>query len=66
MCQVPVGKYLADQLLLPLALAGGGSYTTLKPSLHTKTNSDVIKLFLDINININQTSNDAWSISASR
>ncbi|MBU4209136.1 MAG: RNA 3'-terminal phosphate cyclase, partial [Proteobacteria bacterium] len=63
---VPVGKYLADQLLLPLALAGGGSYTTLKPSLHTKTNSDVIKLFLDINININQTSNDVWSISASR
>ncbi|MCJ7616492.1 MAG: RNA 3'-terminal phosphate cyclase [Desulfobacterales bacterium] len=61
---VPVGKYLADQLLLPLALAGGGSYTTLKPSLHTKSNSDVIKLFLDINININQTSNDVWSISA--
>lgn len=61
---VPVGKYLADQLLLPLALANGGSYTTLKPSLHTKTNSDVIKLFLDINININQTSNDVWSISA--
>lgn len=63
---VPVGKYLADQLLLPLALANGGSYTTLRPSLHTKTNSNVIKLFLDINININQTSEEVWSISISR
>jgi len=53
---------------LPLALSGGGSYTTLKPTLHTRTNSDVIKLFLDINININinQTSNDVWNISVSR
>jgi len=62
---VPVGKYLADQLLLPLALANGGSYTTLKPSLHTKTNSDVIKLFLDIKITTNQTGKDVWSISIS-
>ena len=63
---VPVGKYLADQLLLPLALSGGGSYTTLKPTLHTRTNSDIIKLFLDIKITTNQTSNDVWSISVTK
>lgn len=47
---VPVGKYLADQLLLPMALAGGGSFRTLAPSLHTTTNIEVIKRFVDIGI----------------
>jgi RNA 3'-terminal phosphate cyclase (ATP) len=27
--QAPVGRYLADQLLLPMALAGSGSFTTM-------------------------------------
>ena len=31
------GPYLADQLLLPMALAGGGSFTTVKPSQHSRT-----------------------------
>jgi RNA 3'-terminal phosphate cyclase (ATP) len=41
------GPYLADQLLLPFALAGGGSFTTVKPSQHARTAADVIALFLD-------------------
>jgi RNA 3'-terminal phosphate cyclase (ATP) len=41
------GPYLADQLLLPFAIAGGGVFTTVKPSEHTKTAADVIALFLD-------------------
>lgn len=41
------GPYLADQLLLPMALAGGGSFTTVKPSQHTLTNSETIRLFTD-------------------
>lgn len=41
-----VGRHLADQLLLPLALAGGGEFATLSPSSHTKTNIDVIHAFL--------------------
>jgi len=45
---VPAGKYLADQLLLPMALAGEGSFRTLSPSLHTITNIEVIKRFMDI------------------
>lgn len=40
---VPVGEYLADQLLLPMALGAGGRFITAKPSLHTKTNIDVIE-----------------------
>ncbi|HEV2704551.1 MAG TPA: RNA 3'-terminal phosphate cyclase [Pyrinomonadaceae bacterium] len=46
----PVGEHLADQLLIPLALAGRGSYTTLPLSLHTTTNIEVIKKFLDVEI----------------
>jgi RNA 3'-terminal phosphate cyclase (ATP) len=43
---VPVGEHLADQLLLPLALAGGrGEFRTLPPTQHTRTNIDVIHRF---------------------
>jgi len=40
------GPYLADQLLLPFAIAGGGSFTTVKPSQHSLTAADVIARFL--------------------
>ncbi|MEP2989995.1 MAG: RNA 3'-terminal phosphate cyclase [Parasphingorhabdus sp.] len=39
------GPYLADQMMLPFALAGGGSFTTVKPSQHSRTNADVIEKF---------------------
>jgi RNA 3'-terminal phosphate cyclase (ATP) len=40
------GPYLADQLLLPFALAGGGKFTTVKPSQHARTAADVIQRFI--------------------
>ncbi len=40
------GPYLADQLLLPFALAGGGAFTTVKPSQHSLTAADIIARFL--------------------
>lgn len=43
---VPVGEHLADQLLLPLALGHGGVFRTGTPSLHTRTQVDVIRRFL--------------------
>jgi RNA 3'-terminal phosphate cyclase (ATP) len=46
------GPYLADQLLLPFALAGGGSFTTVKPSQHLLTAIDIIHRFLDIDIQL--------------
>jgi len=39
------GPYLADQLLLPFSLAGGGSFTTVKPSPHARTAVDIIERF---------------------
>lgn len=42
------GSYLADQLLLPFAIAGGGKYTCVKPSQHCRTAADVISRFLPL------------------
>jgi RNA 3'-terminal phosphate cyclase (ATP) len=42
---VPVGVHLADQLLVPLALAGAGSFRTIGLSSHSRTNLDIIRLF---------------------
>ncbi len=47
----PVGPHLADQLLIPLALGQGGRYRTGSPiTLHTTTNAEVIRKFLDVEI----------------
>ena len=43
---VAVGEHLADQLLVPLAVTGGGVFTTLPLSSHTTTNIHVIQCFL--------------------
>jgi len=43
---VPVGEHLADQLLLPMALAGGGSFRTMPLSSHARTNAALIERFL--------------------
>ena len=58
----PVGEHLADQLLIPLALAGGGSYRTSAPSLHTTTNIEVIKKFLGADITATPDVGGAWKI----
>jgi len=44
----PVGAHLADQLLLPMALAGGGVFHTLSITDHTRTNIEVIEQFLPV------------------
>lgn len=51
-CDAPVGRHLADQLLLPMALAGGGSFRTLAPTLHTQTNAEIIATFLPVDFRI--------------
>ena len=47
---VPVGPHLADQLLLPLALAGRGAFRTVELSSHSRANLDVIRAFSPIRI----------------
>jgi RNA 3'-terminal phosphate cyclase (ATP) len=48
----PVGEHLADQLLLPMALAGSGAFVTGEPSAHARTNRDVIRVFLDVGLEL--------------
>lgn len=45
-----VAEHLADQLLLPMALAGGGSFTTPRMTEHLHSNIAVIERFLPISI----------------
>lgn len=61
----PVGEHLADQLLIPLALAAGGAYTTGPLSPHTLTNIEVVKKFLPAEITATQLSEEVWKIEVS-
>ncbi|WP_010113322.1 RNA 3'-terminal phosphate cyclase [Acinetobacter sp. P8-3-8] len=45
-----VDEYLADQLLLPLALGQGGEFTAQVISEHTKTQAEMIQKFLNCKI----------------
>lgn len=58
----PAGPYLADQLLIPIALAGSGCMRTSRPSSHTLTNIAVIKQFLDIDFQVSRKSDLSWEI----
>lgn len=60
---VPVGEHLADQLLLPMALAGGGRFVTTEPTLHTTTNARVIERFLPVAIGWAQRDERAWVVT---
>jgi len=60
--EVPVGHYLADQLLLPLALAGSGTFVTGPPSLHTTTNMAVIQQFIEKPFTLEQLTPASWRI----
>lgn len=55
--EAPVGEYLADQLLLPCALAGKGRFVTNCLSLHFITNVEIIKKFLNIEIQTQRLDN---------
>ncbi|MGZ8711573.1 MAG: RNA 3'-terminal phosphate cyclase [Thermoanaerobaculia bacterium] len=49
-----LGEHLADQLLLPMAFAGGGSFTTTPLSGHATTNLEVIRRFLDVRMEVTE------------
>ena len=53
------GPYLADQLILPFVLAGGGSYTTVKPSQHLLTAIDIARRFTGRRIELQQQAGGA-------
>lgn len=60
---VLVGPYLADQLLIPLALAGRGHFLTGKPTEHMLTNIEVIHQFLEVDIMVSRMDEKVWRVS---
>jgi len=62
----PVGEHLADQLLIPFALAGGGTFRTVGLSRHTTTNLDVIKTFLELEIETVRSASADWLVKLRR
>lgn len=53
------GEYLTDQLQLPLALAGG-EFTGGPPSRHARTNAQVIRTVLGVDVTARETEDGHW------
>jgi RNA 3'-terminal phosphate cyclase (ATP) len=62
----PVGEHLADQLVIPFALAGGGSFITQPLTAHTTTNIEVVRRFLPVEIAREQVSQNQWKVGFTR
>lgn len=60
---VPVGPHLADQLLLPMVLAGGNSFTTVAPSRHTQTNAALLEQFTNCRFEFEQVDSESWRVA---
>ena len=58
----PVCEHLADQLLIPMALAGGGEFRTVNPTLHTRTNAEVVERFLPVRISFEKLERNDWLV----
>ena len=58
--EVPVGEYLADQLMMPMGLAASqgqsSSFRTGSLSMHSQTHIDILQAFLDIEIAVEKDS----------
>lgn len=59
---VPVGPFLSDQLLIPMAMAGAGRFLTQPLSRHTTTNIEVIRQFIDVDISYREIENLRWEV----
>jgi RNA 3'-terminal phosphate cyclase (ATP) len=57
---VPVGRYLADQLVLLMAVSGGGAFRTLSPSSHLTTQAEIIRRFLEISVGFRRLEDGSW------
>jgi RNA 3'-terminal phosphate cyclase (ATP) len=58
----PVGVHLADQLLLPMALAGGGAFLAQRLSSHALTNIAVLNQFMNVPVAIDDRGDDAQMV----
>ena len=59
---VAVDHYLADQILVPLALSAGGAFTTLPLSSHARTNLAIIQHFLPVSTETEELAPNRWHL----
>ncbi len=59
----PVGPHLADQLVMLIALAGEGSFRTLAPTPHTRTQLELIPLFLEVPLRLTEERSGTWRVA---
>jgi RNA 3'-terminal phosphate cyclase (ATP) len=57
-----VGEHLADQIMLPMALAGGGRYSIEQVSQHARTNAEIVARFLPVSITFEAGDNCAMCV----
>lgn len=55
--KVSADEHLADQLLLPMAISGGGSFSSTALSAHSRTNMSVIMEFLQTDFEVSESAN---------
>ncbi|WP_347905354.1 RNA 3'-terminal phosphate cyclase [Pseudomonas purpurea] len=60
--EAAVAEHLADQLLMPMALAGGGSFTTPRMTEHLHSNIAVIERFLPVTIECREEGPDRLKV----
>ena len=58
----PVGRYLADQLIVPLALGAGGRFVTVAPSRHTQTQLDLLRAFTGCDVDLRDLGDGTWEL----
>ena len=63
--EAAIDRFLADQLLIYMAIAKAGSFTTNELSSHLQTNMEVIKKFLPVNFSV-EHQKQAYRISCQR
>jgi RNA 3'-terminal phosphate cyclase (ATP) len=63
---VPVGFHLADQLILPMALGEGGVFRTTTPSLHTRTQAELVERMLGAHVTITRVTDQVVEIEVKR
>lgn len=60
--RVPVGRFLADQLLLPMAIGAGGKFRTTDPTGNTISNMKVIQMFLREHVELENSDEGSYII----
>lgn len=63
---VAVFEHLADQLMLPMALGQGGVFRTVGLTEHARTQRDVLALFTDARIDVDEEGDDRTLVTVRR